>query len=188
MLIDLPSSAACSLVEPTCRVTFYGERSHRLLTVEGFRRNHDYGIKTGTPGSVTNTLRIIVLMFLHCQLLTVWYERESVTVAVKTEAGQLLGSGIFEVLARTHIERPLPSVFTCVQQSGDWCSTMFIREVIGSFVPITHMKQTSSSVLSSSTCLFSVFMWCGASQAAATGILEFSPIRFAVCESWDFWH
>ena len=67
LLIDMPSAAGYRLVESTCRVAFRGKKSQRCEIVIGFRRNHDYGIKTHTPGNtLLNTTFILILKLLFC--------------------------------------------------------------------------------------------------------------------------
>lgn len=52
LLIDLSSSNGCCVTAHRCIVVFSGEQSGRKVEVDGFRRNHDYGVKTSTPGDV----------------------------------------------------------------------------------------------------------------------------------------
>lgn len=50
LLIDLASSNGCCLTDQQCIVEFTGQTSGRQVQVDAMKRNHEYGIKTKTPG------------------------------------------------------------------------------------------------------------------------------------------
>lgn len=87
-------------------------------------------------------------------------------VVVKTMAGQHLASGLFEVLARTHVDRPLPAVSACVQPE-DSRDVSFITDVLGAFMPKAVVSKSWSP---SSLTLCGLVICLPESRAAVTGM------------------
>ncbi|XP_062512252.1 uncharacterized protein LOC134188080 isoform X2 [Corticium candelabrum] len=159
ILIDLPGIDVCRLIEPKCKVIFCGQKSRRSVTVDGFRRNHDYGIRASFP---------------------VWYEKDNVNVTVETKNGTILASGTLEVLEKRTSGRQLTAVAACLEQTGDWCCEQFLKNVVGVYLSSTQLKHFTLSTSSMNMSLLPVFIDLSDSGTAITDVFD-RVLTFAMC-------
>ena len=82
--------------------------------------------------------------------------------------GQDLGSAFLQVLGRTHIDRPQHAITACVQ-AEDKRDILFIREVLGEFLPSALINKAWSTC---SPSLCGLVICLPESRAAVTGLCD----------------